>query len=74
MCHMRLYTISLAHFCIHTQHTHTGSEISVYYDPMIGKLVTHGNTREEALTTMERYVDCVNCVDCDHAVLTIQIS
>ena len=26
-----------------------GSEISVYYDPMICKLVTYGSTRDEAI-------------------------
>ena len=31
-----------------------GSEISVYYDPMISKLVTWGATRKEALDRMER--------------------
>jgi 3-methylcrotonyl-CoA carboxylase alpha subunit len=25
-----------------------GSEVSIYYDPMIGKLIAHGETREEA--------------------------
>ncbi len=29
-----------------------GDEISVFYDPMIAKLVTHGATRDEALTRM----------------------
>ena len=29
-----------------------GSEISMFYDPMIAKLVTHGKTREEAIDTM----------------------
>jgi len=34
-----------------------GSEISVYYDPMICKLCTYGNTRDEALNVMERALD-----------------
>ena len=34
-----------------------GSEISVYYDPMISKLVTHGATREEARLRMVRALD-----------------
>ncbi|XP_041482705.1 propionyl-CoA carboxylase alpha chain, mitochondrial-like [Lytechinus variegatus] len=34
-----------------------GSEISMYYDPMISKLVTYGATREEALATMEKALD-----------------
>jgi len=29
-----------------------GGEISMYYDPMIAKLVTHGNTREAAIAAM----------------------
>jgi acetyl-CoA carboxylase biotin carboxylase subunit len=31
-----------------------GSEISVYYDPMISKLITWGQTRQEAIQRMER--------------------
>jgi acetyl-CoA carboxylase biotin carboxylase subunit len=31
-----------------------GSEISVYYDPMISKLITWGQTRTEAIDRMER--------------------
>ncbi|KAI2668448.1 Propionyl-CoA carboxylase alpha chain, mitochondrial [Labeo rohita] len=34
-----------------------GSDISIYYDPMISKLVTYGKTREEALTKMEEALD-----------------
>lgn len=34
-----------------------GSEISIYYDPMICKLVTYGNTRTEALDTMVTALD-----------------
>jgi biotin carboxylase len=34
-----------------------GSEISIYYDPMIAKLVTHGATRAEALETMVKALD-----------------
>ena len=34
-----------------------GSEISIYYDPMIAKLVTYGNTRDEAIATMENALD-----------------
>ncbi|XP_063281423.1 propionyl-CoA carboxylase alpha chain, mitochondrial [Pelobates fuscus] len=34
-----------------------GSDISIYYDPMISKLVTHGNTRNEALKRMENALD-----------------
>ncbi len=31
-----------------------GGEISVYYDPMISKLVAHGQTRDEAIRKMRR--------------------
>ncbi|KNC48698.1 propionyl-CoA carboxylase subunit alpha [Thecamonas trahens ATCC 50062] len=34
-----------------------GSEISIYYDPLICKLVTHGPTREAAANTMKRALD-----------------
>lgn len=34
-----------------------GSEISIYYDPLICKLVTYGNTRKEALKIMARALD-----------------
>ncbi|XP_076323699.1 propionyl-CoA carboxylase alpha chain, mitochondrial-like isoform X1 [Tachypleus tridentatus] len=34
-----------------------GSEISIYYDPMICKLVTYGDTRKEALDTMVKALD-----------------
>ncbi|KAG0265583.1 hypothetical protein DFQ27_000533 [Actinomortierella ambigua] len=34
-----------------------GSEISIYYDPMICKLCTHGQTREEAIENMKRALD-----------------
>ncbi|KAM9321650.1 propionyl-CoA carboxylase alpha chain [Gastrophryne carolinensis] len=34
-----------------------GSDISIYYDPMISKLVTHGSNRTEALERMEDALD-----------------
>lgn len=34
-----------------------GSDISIYYDPMISKLVTYGATRAEALSRMEEALD-----------------
>uniref|UniRef100_A0A1I7WJ46 Ion_trans domain-containing protein n=1 Tax=Heterorhabditis bacteriophora TaxID=37862 RepID=A0A1I7WJ46_HETBA len=34
-----------------------GSEISIYYDPLICKLVTHGDTRKEALHRMTEALD-----------------
>jgi propionyl-CoA carboxylase alpha chain len=34
-----------------------GDEISIYYDPMIAKLITHGATRDEALTVQAEALD-----------------
>jgi len=34
-----------------------GSEISIYYDPMIAKLVTWGKSREEAMRILNRSLD-----------------
>ncbi|MFN4013802.1 MAG: acetyl-CoA carboxylase biotin carboxylase subunit [Reyranella sp.] len=34
-----------------------GGEISMFYDPMIAKLCTHGHTREEAIDRMRRALD-----------------
>jgi len=34
-----------------------GSEISMYYDPMISKLITHKKTRDEALDMMNECID-----------------
>ena len=34
-----------------------GSDISMFYDPMIAKLSTHGPTREQAVQTMARALD-----------------
>ena len=34
-----------------------GSEISIYYDPMICKLLAHGNTRNEAKEKMRTALD-----------------
>ncbi len=34
-----------------------GMEISIYYDPMIAKLIVHGKTREEAIARMIRAID-----------------
>ena len=34
-----------------------GGEISIYYDPMIAKLVTHGPTREQAISAQSNALD-----------------
>lgn len=34
-----------------------GGEVSMYYDPMIAKLITHGETREQALQLMRTALD-----------------
>lgn len=36
---------------------HTGYEISPYYDSMIGKLITYGKSRHEAISIMKRALD-----------------
>ena len=38
-------------------HAYQGYEISPYYDSMIGKLIVHGITREEAIQKMKRALD-----------------
>jgi acetyl-CoA carboxylase biotin carboxylase subunit len=38
-------------------YAHDGCEISPYYDSMIGKLMTHGRDREEAIARMRRCVE-----------------
>jgi acetyl-CoA carboxylase biotin carboxylase subunit len=38
-------------------HVHEGYTIGPYYDSLIGKLITHGQTRREALACMRRAVD-----------------
>jgi acetyl/propionyl-CoA carboxylase alpha subunit len=34
-----------------------GAEISMFYDPMISKLITYGKTRDEALKRMNKALD-----------------
>ena len=34
-----------------------GSEVSMFYDPMIAKLITYGNTRDEAIQYMLKAID-----------------
>ncbi len=36
---------------------HEGSEVSLYYDPLIAKVVTHGATRAEAIEHMRKALD-----------------
>ena len=36
---------------------HEGGEISIYYDPMIAKLVTHAPTREQAIDAQATALD-----------------
>uniref|UniRef100_A0A8C2HYC4 Propionyl-CoA carboxylase subunit alpha n=1 Tax=Cyprinus carpio TaxID=7962 RepID=A0A8C2HYC4_CYPCA len=45
-----------------------GSDISIYYDPMISKLVTYGKTREEALKKMEEALDNYVIRDVTHNI------
>ena len=37
---------------------HEGAEVSIYYDPMIAKLVTHGHDRAAAIARMANALDC----------------
>ncbi len=41
-----------------------GMDIPIYYDPMIAKLITWGNTREEAIERMIRAIDEYTIVGC----------
>lgn len=45
-----------------------GSEISMYYDPMICKLVTWGNDRTEAMDRMRDALDCYKIRGLDHNI------
>lgn len=35
----------------------SGNEVSIYYDPMLAKLIAHGDTRDDALTTLLHMLD-----------------
>ena len=50
---------------------HEGGEISMFYDPMIAKLVTRGDTRDEAIRRMRDALDayCIHGVDSNIAFL-----
>ncbi len=43
-----------------------GSEISMYYDPMIAKLVTHAESREAAIEGLQRALDAFYVRGIDH--------
>jgi propionyl-CoA carboxylase alpha chain len=45
-----------------------GAEISMYYDPMIAKLVTHGPTRDAAIARMETALDAFHIRGVNHNV------
>ncbi len=45
-----------------------GAEISMYYDPMIAKLVTYGPTREAAIARMEGALDAFHIRGVNHNV------
>ena len=49
-----------------------GGEISMYYDPMIAKLATRGDTRDDAIRTMRDALDayCIRGVDSNVAFLS----
>jgi propionyl-CoA carboxylase alpha chain len=43
-----------------------GSEITVFYDPMVAKVVTHGETREAAIREMQAALDAFYVRGIDH--------
>ncbi|MCY4223043.1 MAG: acetyl/propionyl/methylcrotonyl-CoA carboxylase subunit alpha [Thiotrichales bacterium] len=53
-----------------------GGEISMYYDPMIAKLITRGDTRDEAIHRMRDALDayCIDGVDSNLAFLSAVFS
>ena len=55
---------------------HEGGEISMYYDPMIAKLVTRGDTRDDAIHRMRDALDayCIRGVDSNVAFLSAVFS
>lgn len=40
----------------------SGSEISLFYDPMIAKIIVHGNTRDEAFRKMQYTLEHTKCL------------
>ena len=55
---------------------HEGDEISMYYDPMIAKLATWGDTRDDAIHRMRDALDayCIRGVDSNVAFLSAVFS
>ena len=55
---------------------HEGGEISMFYDPMIAKLVTWGDTRDDAIRMMRDALDayCIQGVDSNIAFLSAVFS
>ena len=53
-----------------------GGEISIYYDPMIAKLITHGDTRDDAIRRMRDALDAyyIRGVDSNVAFLSAVFS
>lgn len=51
------YTIPQGHGIRVDDAYEAGMEISIYYDPMIAKLITHGSDRDEAIKKMIRAID-----------------
>jgi propionyl-CoA carboxylase alpha chain len=45
-----------------------GAEISIYYDPMIAKLVTYGDTRDKAIARMEEALDAFTICGLSHNI------
>ena len=45
-----------------------GGEISIYYDPMIAKLITHGSDRDAAIDHMARALDAFHIAGIQHNI------
>ena len=50
-----------------------GDEVSMFYDPMIAKLCTWGNTREIAINRMESALDKFSLEGIDHNIPFYQL-
>lgn len=42
-----------------------GMDVPIYYDPMLAKLITYGQTREEAISIMLKAIDAYNVIGVD---------